>query len=275
MKKLIYLLLIVTFVFASCNSPSEPETTKSSLISETKVNVTLTQKNITKKEENTSSESTTNSVISTTKKTDNRYNKKPTENIQNSSPMIAYFTLSDLKEVKQAYDTMDANDFMAYMENEKFELYIQGFGESYENSCILIEELCNTTLPVLDGNSQNVSELAFYWQINQIDQLIFFDETKRASVIIYTPNSTETKALPFTDVGVSLENTFKVNGYTINIYDKVKKETSDIEFYAEVISDDIYMVFRSADILSVDDFSTELNKLEFIKINDLLEQTKA
>ncbi len=271
MKKLIYLLLIVTFVFASCNSPSEPETTKTSLISETKVNATLTQKNITKKEENTSSESTTNSVISTTKRTDNRYNKKPTENIQNSSPMIVYFTLSDLKEVKQAYDTMDANDFMAYMENEKFELYIQGFGESYENSCILIEELCNTTLPVLDGNSQNVSELAFYWQINQIDQLIFFDETKRASVIIYTPNSTETKSLPFTDVGVSLENTFKVNGYTINIYDKVKKETSDIEFYAEVISDEIYMVFRSADILSVDDFSTELNKLEFIKIKDLLE----
>ena len=102
--------------------------------------------------------------------------------------------------------------------------------------------------------------------------MVYFDNSQRSSVIIYTSESNKEKTLPFTNVKVTLAESIIKDNYTINIYDKVEKNVADIEFYAEVIFEDTYIVFRSADIETVEEFSRQLNRLVFVKIGDLLNE---
>ena len=86
--------------------------------------------------------------------------------------MIIFIGFDELKEIKKAYDTMTEDDFQAYMETEHIDTYMTGMWD-YESSTAILNEMCSTYVPVLDNNPSNLSELAFYWQIHQIDQLVF------------------------------------------------------------------------------------------------------
>lgn len=271
MKKLLSIIFVFLFLFSACKKQplSEETTTKpypESSTSKTLGDLTTRYSDIT--------DTVTKPTQSTTKKkptvdiTGNSSNSHE-ENVQNSSPMIIFIGLDELKEIKEAYDSMTAVDFQVYMENEHVDTYMTGMW-NYENSTDLLDEMCSTYVPVPDNNSDNLSEFAFYWEINQIDQLVYFNSPQRASAIIYTSESTKEKNLPFTNVKVTLAESIVKDNYTINIYDKVEKNIDDIEFYAEVIFEDTYIVFRSADIETAEEFSQQLNRLSFVKIGDLL-----
>lgn len=273
MKKLLSVTFIFLFLFSACKKQSsiEETTTKSfseSLTNQTHSDFAIRYSDIT--------ESVSNPTQATTKNeqnvdfTNNASNSHG-GNIQNSSPMIIFIGLDELKEVKEAYDSMTAIDFQEYMETEHIDIYMTGMWD-YENSTALLNEMCSTYVPVPENNSDNLSEFAFYWEINQIDQLVYFDNSQRSSVIIYTSESNKEKTLPFTNVKVTLAESIIKDNYTINIYDKVEKNVADIEFYAEVIFEDTYIVFRSADIETVEEFSRQLNRLVFVKIGDLLNE---
>ncbi len=271
MKKLLSIIFIFLFLFSACKKqPSIDETTTESYpeLSTNKISDDLTNDF----SDLTETVSDSNQSITEKKQTvdiTNSVSDSYEENVQNSSPMIIFIGLKELKEVKAAYDSMTADDFQAYMETEHIDTYMTGMWD-YENSTVLLDELCSTYVPVIDNNSDNLSEFAFYWQINQIDQLIYFDSPQRASAIIYTSESGKEKSLPFTNVKVTLAESIARDNYTINIYDKVEKNIDDIEFYAEVIFEDTYIVFRSADIETTEEFSQQLNRLTFVKIGDLL-----
>lgn len=273
MKKLLSIIFVFLFLFSACKKQSvtEETTTKSHpelSTNQTHGDLTTRYSDIT--------ESVSNSTQATTKKNQtidftNNASNSSEENFQTSSPMIIFIGLDEFKKIKEAYDTMTAIDFQEYMETEHIDAYMTGMWD-YEKSTTLINELCSTYVPVLDNNSDNLSEFAFYWEINQIDQLVYFNSPQRASAIIYTSESTKEKNLPFTNVKVTLAESIVKDNYTINIYDKVEKNVTDIEFYAEVIFEDTYIVFRSADIETAEEFSQQLNRLAFVKIGDLLNE---
>ena len=271
MKKLLSIIFVFLFLFSACKKQSSIEETTTKSYPETSTNkthgdLTTRYSDITETVSNLTQATTENNqTVDITSNTSN----SSEENIQNSSPMIIFIGLDELKEVKEAYDSMTADDFQEYMENEHTDTYMTGMW-NYENSTALFDELCSTYVPVLDNNSDNLSEFAFYWEINQIDQLVYFNSPQRASAIIYTSESTKEKNLPFTNVKVTLAESIVKDNYTINIYDKVEKNIADIEFYAEVIFEDTYIVFRSADIKTAEEFSQQLNRLTFVKIGDLL-----
>ena len=273
MKKLLSVTFIFLFLFSACKKQSSIEETTTKSYFESSTNQTCSDFTIRYSD---ITESASNPTQATTKNeqnvdfTNNASNSHK-ENIQNSSPMIIFIGLNELKEVKEAYDSMTAIDFQKYMETEHIEIYMSGMWD-YENSTDLIDELCSTYVPIPENNSDNLSEFAFYWEINQIDQLVYFNSPQRASVIIYTSESTKEKNLPFTNVKVTLAESIVKDNYTINIYDKVEKNVADIEFYAEIIFEDTYIVFRSADIETTEEFSQQLNRLTFVKIGDLLSE---
>ena len=273
MKKLLSIIFVFLFLFSACKKQSSIEETTTKSYPETSTNkthsdLTTRYSDITETESNLTQATTENNqTVDITSNTSN----SSEENIQNSSPMIIFIGLDELKEVKEAYDSMTADDFQEYMENEHTDTYMTGMW-NYENSTALFDELCSTYVPVLDNNSDNLSEFAFYWEINQIDQLVNFNSPQRASAIINTSESTKEKNLPFTNVKVTLAESIVKDNYTINIYDKVEKNIADIEFYAEVIFEDTYIVFRSADIETAEEFSQQLNRLTFVKIGDLLNE---
>ncbi len=271
MKKLISIIFIFLFLFSACKkqlsieettSKSRPELSKDNTHSDLSTSYSDITENVSN---STQATAKNNQTVEFTSNTSNFHE----ENIQNSSPMIVFIELDELKEIKKAYDSLTEEDFQNYMENEYVDTYMTGMWD-YENSTALIDELCSTYVPVPDNNSDNLSEFAFYWEINQIDQLVYFNSPQRASAIIYTSQSTKEKNLPFTNVKVTLAESIVKDNYTINIYDKVEKNLADIEFYAEVIFEDTYIVFRSADIETAEEFSQQLNRLTFVKIGDLI-----
>lgn len=174
MKKILSLTFIFLFLFSACkNQPqSNSTTTKNNpQSSTTERNDALTTKPI------DLDKTTNNSTKSETKPKPSQvitqnHEINPTENIQNSSPMIIFIGFDELKEIKKAYDTMTEDDFQAYMETEHIDTYMTGMWD-YESSTAILNEMCSTYVPVLDNNPSNLSELAFYWQIHQIDQLVF------------------------------------------------------------------------------------------------------
>lgn len=273
MKKLLSIIFVFLFLFSACKKqpPLEDTVTKSYpklSINNTHGDLTTGYSDIT--------ETATNSTQSTTEKKQNVDITSDTsisreENIQNSSPMIIFIGLDELKEVKEAYDSMAADEFQEYMKNEHIDTYMTGMWD-YKNSTALLDELCSTYVPVPDNNSDSLSEFAFYWEINQIDQLVYFNSPQRASAIIYTSESTKEKNLPFTNVKVTLAESIVKDNYTINIYDKVEKNVDDIEFYAEIILENTYIVFRSADIETAEEFSQQLNRLTFTRLGDLISE---
>lgn len=205
----------------------------------------------------------------TSKLPSNNLTESYSENNQNSAPMVVYATLTDLKEIKSAFDSMQPDEFMDYMENEKFNQYITGMWD-YENSKALFDELCATTIPLLDGDEKNFSEIGFYWKNNSIHQLIFFDDVQRVSALIDTVKSTQPKELQLgDDVNFISVKPIDNDNYTAQIYEV---ENADYSFFADIITDDTYIVLRSHDIQTIEDFESCFARLEFVKIGDLLKE---
>lgn len=271
MKKLLSIIFIFLFLFSACKKqPSIDETTTESYpeLSTNKISDDLTNDF----SDLTETVSDSNQSITEKKQTvdiTNSVSDSYEENVQNSSPMIIFIGLDELKEVKNAYNSMTADEFQEYMKNEHIDTYMTGMWD-YENSTDLLDEMCSTYVPVLDNNPGNVLEFGFYWESNSIHQLVIFDGDKRASVIINTVKNTEPKELQLDNDAVWLsQKSMERDDGTVHLYEC---QNTDYRFYAEVLIEDTYIVLRSDWIDTMEEFEKCFNRLTFVKIGDLLNE---
>lgn len=269
MKKILCVLFVFSLMLTACSKQIDRSTTTQKTVSTTEIETessekeNQTTKELTEKDRETVPD--TLNAIETSAKTA----KTETENVQNSSPMMIYVSLEDLKEIKKAYDTMSDDDFMSYMKAEKTDQYMTGLWD-YENAEKLLHELFSTTMPLLDGNPENFSEIVFYWKNNSINQIIMFDDEKSVSVIVYTINSTEPKELQLDDNTVFIsEKSIEIKDYTAKIYEV---ENNYYSFFADIVAEESYIVLRSNYIETMDDFEACVKRLELVKLGDLIDE---
>lgn len=276
MKKILCLFLLITIIFTACknetynhaettNAPSSTNQNETEFSSETQTNA-ISVPDLTKSDLSVLNNTTTTqkSFETTTLKPN-----KTTEEAHESAPMIIFLSLDELKEIKNAFDTMKADEFQAYIENEHSGAYMNGMWD-YENSTALLDEMCSTYIPLLDGDVQKLDNFSFYQESNSILQLIIFDEDKRASVIINTFKSTKPKKLEFSNEAMCIsEKTIEKDNYIAHLYEY---QNTDYRFYAEILIDDTYIILRSGRIDTMEDFEECFNRLSFVKIGDLLSE---
>lgn len=194
-----------------------------------------------------------------------------TDNKHNSAPYIISVVLDELRDIRNAINSMQEDDFKEYMYENHYGAIMNGMN-TIENAKLLMEEFEATTIPVLDGDAKNVSKLLLYRDSNCIHNLIIYDseEIQRTSVLIYTVNHTEANAMSFTeDVEFISTKNIENDRYIAKLYET---NIEDYKFYGEVTIDDSYIVLRSGGIETMEEFEECFSRLEFIKIGDLMNE---
>lgn len=189
----------------------------------------------------------------------------------NSAPYIISVVLDELKDIKNAVNTMSEEDFKEYMYENHYGASVNGMN-TIENAKFLMEEFEETTIPVLDGDLKNISKLLLYRDSNCIHNLIIYDseEIQRTSVWIYTVNSTKPKVMEFgEEVEIVSIKTIETDRYTANLYET---RNADYKFFGEITVDDSYIILRSFGVEEMEEFEKCFSRLEFRKIGDLLNE---
>lgn len=192
------------------------------------------------------------------------------KNIQNSAPMIIRLTLNELAEIKNAFDSMSPDEFIEYIQSEKSRQHSGGFWD-YENSKNLLEELLSTSIVLLDENSESIKGISFYWERNEIQQVVFFEEEKSVSAIIYTANCTSPKELQLGDEAeITASKTVEKDSWFARLYDV---KNADYKFFAEIFAEDTYIILRANNIESFDEFEGVFSRLSFVRMSDLIKES--
>ena len=271
MKKILCLFLLITILFTACKNetPNHTEATNTPLNISQNETESLSEIQTNKKPVSDLSKPdlSVSSNITTSQKRVETTNKTVTGKTQESAPFIIFLSLDELKEIKNAFDTMEADEFQSYMEKEHPNTCMNGMWD-YENSTALLNEMCSTYLPVLDGDAQKLDNISFYQESNKIHQLVVFDENKRASVIVNTVENTEPQKIILGDEASYIsEKTIEKDNYIAHLYEY---ENADYRFFADILIDNTYIVLRSNWIDTMEDFENCFNRLTFVKIGDLL-----
>lgn len=270
MRKILSFLFVFLFLFSACKKQPFNEVTTSESNQETITNKFFD-------EITTRFSDLTEAIINTTRSADEKNditeNKSELsdENEQHSSPVYIFIGLDELKDVKNAFDEMEADDFQTYMETEHIDTYMTGMWD-YESSASLLDEMCSTYVPVLDNNPDNLSDFAFYWKNNCIDQLIIFGGDKRVSVISNTAKYSGAKELNLGEEAIYIsQKNIEKDGFTARLHEV---ENADYNFFAEIIIGDTYIILRGMGFDTMEDFEECFNRLTFIKIDDLINQAE-
>lgn len=194
-----------------------------------------------------------------------------TDTKHNSAPYIISVMLDELKDIRNAVNSMQEDDFKEYMYENHYGAIVNGMN-TIEKAKVLMEEFEETTIPVLDGDAKNVSKLLLYRDSNCIHNLIIYDseEIQRTSVLVYTVNHTEANAMNFTeDVEFISTKNIENNRYTAKLYET---NIEDCKFFGEIEIDGSYIILRSGGIETLEEFEKCFSRLEFRKIGDLLNE---
>ena len=194
-----------------------------------------------------------------------------TDTEHNSAPFIIPVVLDELKDIRNILSFMQEDDFREYMYENHYGAFVNGM-YTIENAKLLMKEFEETTIPVLDGDVENVSKLLLYRDSNCIHNLIIYDseEIQRTSVWVYTVNSTKPKVMEFGEEVeiVSIKN-LETDSYTANLYET---KNADYKFFGEITVDNSYIILRSFGIETIEEFEECFSRLEFRKIGDLLDE---
>lgn len=194
-----------------------------------------------------------------------------TDTKHNSGPYIISVVLDELKDIRNAVNTMQEDDFKEYMYENHYGAIVNGMN-TIEKAKVLMEEFEETTIPVLDGDAKNVSKLLLYRDYHCIDQLIIYDseEIYRTSVWIYTVDSEKSEVLEFgEEVEIVSTETIETDKYTAKLYET---RNADYKFFGEITVDNSYIVLRSFGMEEMKEFEECFSRLEFIKIGDLMNE---
>ena len=184
---------------------------------------------------------------------------------------VIMVTIDELRIIRNAVNTMPEDEFKSFM----FWNHGSGFNNiinNLKNAKTLMEELEATTIPVLDGDINNISKLSIDCDDNYIYQFIAYDSEmiQRIGARIYTANYTGPKEKKLTkDIKLFSIKNIKNDKYTVKLYET---RNSDDKFIAEISIDGSYIVLRSAGIETMDQFEECFSRLEFRKIGDLMDE---
>lgn len=180
-------------------------------------------------------------------------------------------TIDELKIIRNAVNTIPEDKFQLYMFWNHESVFNNGMN-NLENAKALMEEFEATTIPVLDGDINNISTLSFDCDYNHFYQLIVYDNemTQRIGVWIYTANYTVPKKNELTkNIKLFSIKNIKNDKYTAKLYET---RNADDKFIAEITTDGSYIVLRSFGIEKMEEFEECFSRLEFRKIGDLLDE---
>lgn len=264
MKKFLCITTIFVLLFStSCSNKINEEMSSTSSITEKSTSVEPT---LLPSETVATIQQTSGSGVSTTETLSDKSTDKSDDSEQNVGPMIISATLDELKRIKELTETISPEDFAGYMEKNEPNLAMNGFHD-YDNSKMILDDLLSATIPLLDNNTKNFAEVSFYWESNHVQQLILLDEDKRISVNMYTPKSTRQKTLQLGDeANIVLSQPVENDLYVANLY----VVENDEHFYADVSINDSYIVLRSKNIQTLEEFEVDFARLSFVKIGDLI-----
>ncbi len=264
MKKVLCIIAVFVLLFStSCSNKINEEMSSTGRITEQS---TSAEPTVLPNEAAAIIQQTSESEVSTTEALSDRIKDKSDGFEQNSGPMIISATLEDLKRIKKLTETVSPEDFVGYMEKNEPNLAMNGFFD-YDNSKMILDDLLSATIPLLDNNTENFAEVSFYWESNHVQQLILLDEDKRISVNMYTPKSTRQKTLQLgEEANIVLSQPVENDSYVANLY----VVENDEHFYADVSINDTYIVLRSKNIQTFEEFEADFARLSFAQIGDLL-----
>ncbi len=274
MKKIlkIFLLLSLLISLTCCanrekiNETTSHQNFKTSLNSSSFFNE-KTQKNntITTKYSNISTQK--NSEISTTIAT------LPTTKIltsdtlnENSAPQILYLTLEDIIAVETAYNNMKEEEFENFISNYPKHYNMNGI-ENRSDAKIILDELKETTIILLDGDKNNISEMYFYLGRNEIQQSIIVEGDRRIVCYYYTPQNINGSSSKYSNSNqANLVKEITVNGITA----KVSKFPNSELFFADISLNNTVICYRVTEAQTIEEFEADFTRLKFVKIGDLL-----
>lgn len=192
-----------------------------------------------------------------------------TDNVnENSAPQILFLTLDDIAEVEKAYNNMDEEEFIEYISNHPKHYGMNGI-ESRSDAKKVLDEVKETTVVLLDGEKSNVSEMYFYVERNEIQQLIVVEDEKRLACYYYTPQNTNSGASKYGNVaGAVLVTEVKSNEATAEVYQFPSSEL----FFVDISLNDTVICYRVTQEQTIEEFEEDFERLQFAKIEELLSQ---
>lgn len=190
------------------------------------------------------------------------------EHNENSAPQILFLTLDNISEIETAYNNM---------EDEAFERFISEHPKHYEANGItnrsdarkVIDEIKETTIILLDGDEENVSEMYFYLERNEIQQSISVNGEKRIICTYYTPLDDHTNnAMLAGNPNAEFLEELLVDNVPVKLY---RLQNND-SYFAELSVGNTDIFCRIINMENINELKTYFDRLTFVKIGDLLNE---
>lgn len=254
MKKMILFLMLMLFFLVSCekNEIQEDATTTAKNSEINIVATTETLKATEKKQSTTTNIS--NTTIKTPPSTSSSIEEVPSYNVVD-------LDIPKMKAALEASKTMSDTEFEKYL----------ALNYPYAHNCefttpetygAYIKDVSKIPLAVVDNNYGNVNAAYYYLGNNNVTQVVYVDETCRFVVdinplVVFEENEKTV-----------LKKSIKISGFSADIF---WSDVWDLYTGNIYINDEIY-TFRAYEMDNLDMVETNLTRLSFVKIGDLLNE---
>lgn len=269
MKKILCVILItVLFLLSACTKAPDAEQTADTTQPESTAEVTAAA------EESTEAvKENTQAVAIETKTQASATEENMADYISGSEapPPASRFTLEQLKEYKNAYSTMNDEDFLQFV--IKADNLADTDIRSREEGKAMVEAIENTTVVLLDADKTNFRKMNYSELSYTISQPVKMSETRNLVCTYYTDLSEDNyKKVYENSETITYVTDITVNGVTASVYRRSNSVTGVDEFLAELFVDGTRISYRVTEEQTIEEFEADLARLEFVKIGDLLEE---
>ncbi|MBQ2842376.1 MAG: hypothetical protein IJE72_05020 [Clostridia bacterium] len=274
-KNIIFPILIALVLLSSCDNyvvdqPKSTSTEQRNTSTSHYEDYSVQEETITLSKVHNTQENSYNILNTTKTETSVSTTEKQNKDAANEEPPYAsYFTFKQLKEFKNACETMNDEELNQYITDSR-----NLWGSSIHNretALSTLDAIENTTIVLLDGDKSNFYEIHYHDERFYITQPVIMSETKNLVCTYYTNLSEE-------NIKTHHENTEYItyftdvtaNGVTANVYISPNGDVD--EFYAEMFVDGTRITYRVTEEQTIEEFEADFARLEFVKIGDLLNE---
>lgn len=185
---------------------------------------------------------------------------------ENSAPQILFLTLDDIATVEDAYNNMDEEEFKDFISEHPKHYEANGITNRSDAKKV-IDELKETTVILLDGDTKNVSEMYFYLERNEIQQSVSVENEKRIICTYYTPQKQQASYTSLTNnQNAEILAEMSVDDVPVKMY-QIQNNDS---YFAELTVNNTTIFCRITNMENVDELKACFSRLTFVKIGDLL-----
>lgn len=271
MKKSIIVILALSFlVFWGCDSRKDGKNLTD--ISSSDVSVSSTKKEQSTAPSTTQKEREFESTENTTKHIKSETDSPKTTKTQSSSNSeesppsdIVSLNIITLRNVKEAAETMNDEEFFNYLQYNYFDAINCDF-DTPEKFLSFLEQIENIYIARLPGDDESIKSLNYKIGRGEVFQSILMQDSLRFAFNFYVSVEPDFyySMLDGSEYIKSIEN----DSIKADIY-KIKSREG---FCADAVIYNQYANFRASEAQTLEDFETDFARLEFVKIGDLLNE---